>query len=138
MSVNSILWNVIYLSGRIVRLASLCGFIILGSFVAMFYILDLILYIFRLGRYYYEYLLYYYSERNRTTLCINNKRKNVMTTHERQCPEKDNNDQKQMLLQENMVITTNVTGVDQNNNMDPNLKLLRFRLKKYYTKFFNH
>lgn len=139
MSVNSVLWNIIYISSRIVRLASLCGFIILGSFVAMFYIIDLILYIFRLGRYYYEYLLYYYSERNKTTLCINNKRKNVMTTtHERQCPEKDNNDQKQRLLQENMVITTNVTGVDQNNNMDPNLKLLRFRLKKYYTKFFNH
>lgn len=138
MAITSILWNMIYLSSRIVRLTSLYGFIILGSLLAMFYIMDLILYIFRLGRYYYEYLLYYYSERNKTSMCINNQRNGTTTRHKHQYYVQNKNDQSQALFKKNMDIATNVMGVDQNDNMNPNLKLLRYRLKKYYTKFFNH
>lgn len=133
-----ILWDILYFLSRFVRLSSLCGFIILGSLVAMFYIIDLVLYIFRLGRYYYEYLLYYYSSRNKTTICIDRQRERKVITRKHQYYVQNNNSQNQVLLTRSMDMATNVTGADQNDNMNPNLKLLRYRFKKYYTKFFNH
>lgn len=134
----SILWDILYFLSRFIRLISLCGFIILGSLVAMFYIIDLILYIFRLGRYYYEYLLYYYSARNKTTICTDHQRDKTVIAHKHQYYVQNDNNQGQILLTRRMDIATNVSGVDQKDNMDLNLKLLRYRFKKYYTKFFNH
>lgn len=118
----------------IVRLAGLIGLLFFGGVVAMLYIIDVLLYIFRLGRYYYEYLLYF-NERNQPMMLLNNQR------HRHQYYTKTITNNQQILMEKEIEIANKVNDMDkdaQSNKVNPSLKLLRTTLKKYYTELFNH
>ncbi|CAL9737746.1 hypothetical protein MOSE0_M07338 [Monosporozyma servazzii] len=122
------------LVSRIVRLAGLIGLLFFGGVVAMFYLIDVLLYTFRLGRYYYEYLLYF-NERNQPMMLLNNQK------HRHQYYTQTITNNHQTLMEKEIEIATQVNDMDmdaQSNKVNPSLKLLRSTLKKYYTEFFNH
>ncbi|CAL9732231.1 hypothetical protein MOUN0_N05226 [Monosporozyma unispora] len=126
-------WHTLQVLSETIRLAGLFGLMFFGTAVAMFYIIDALLYICRLSRYYYEYLVYYYNEKNKPVVLINNQR------HRHQYYTQSNTNQ--ILMGREIEIAAKASDMERDslsNRINPNLKLLRSRLKKYYTKVFNH
>lgn len=118
-----------------IRFAGFMGLFFFGSIFVFLYVCDALLYIFRLSRFYFEYLQYslYGDWENSRWLLHSSESQDDLNIKEENA-----NINNQLIAGKEMTMNNATTTGMEKGKMNPNLQLLRYRLKKYYTKFFNH